>query len=761
MPSFSKNHKQPTFKYTILKTMLLLKHLKLNTILFLTLSFIQISNAQYLWYENETNTNNINLNSVTKGTFTTDEINPETNGINSNTTVSKFVRDGQEDPRIRFNLEDPITDLSSYTISFKAHTSIPTTDFNTTNKRVRLYLRNSSIGASSNIFLKSNFTVGETWESFSFDFDGITIPSDVATAGGYDQLTIHFATSDDAGLTSTYHIDAISGSSEQSPYQISDQSIRNASFLSGSWGVRLNLSGGINLDETSDYDWVGGAQQIADNLPAVGHVITNLTHPAHGYYYTLRDNPYVDVANEIHPAMVPSLENEQIILDVIDVFKQSGKKVILYLNGAGPGYLQGSSDEELEILAAWEAYYNLNFGGDEALAWRTLAKGYVERFNGLADGYWLDNLNNLPGGDIGAFVEMLREVDPDLAIATNGDKTYVKDENGNNIFVDSDGTNDDDSRDYRVIQFEISDPYMYFTAGHPTPLAQGATPNSWAYEEFHFPLIVEAPWGTYDESKEVLKHYFAPIREQWSVARADLVFEVEQAYRFVRTFTDAGASITWSTTITDGLITTEEMEIMKEINDRMLQSPKPDYEPYVRPEGAFLVGEGPVCNSFYDINDLDIPSKVYLSSDQIVSNGTVVPGNDVTFDAKNSITLTAGFYAQSASNFIATIGGCEIENLQEEDYPINNSFRLKSPNTQAEGFTVFPNPTKDIIEIVSHSAADFDVQIFDVRGIEILRKEFTHQAAILDIQHFSKGIYFINFLNLTTGKQFTRTIVKE
>ena len=98
-------------------------------------------------------------------------------------------------------------------------------------------------------------------------------------------------------------------------------------------------------------------------------------------------------------------------------------------------------------------------------------------------------------------------------------------------------------------------------------------------------------WSSYDGSKQTLKHYFVPIRERWSVARADLVFEVEQLYRFVRTFTDAEAALTWSTTITDGFITGEEMLMMQEVNDRMLQSPKPDFVPYVRPEGASLVGE--------------------------------------------------------------------------------------------------------------------------------------------------------------------------
>lgn len=556
--------------------------------------------AQHTWYENSSNTNNISFSDASKGTFTTNETNPETNTLNANATVSKFVRDGLNNPTVNFNLANPIADLSSFTISLKAYTSIQTADLNTQNKRIRLYLRNSSIGNSSNTFVQLKFTNGLTWESFSFDFDGTTIPSDVALAGGYDQIFIGLATGDTTGLTSTYYIDTISGSSVQTP-------IVNAAFLSGSWGVRFNMDGGYRLDDSSGAgdDWVAGAEELVDNLPAISHVITNFTHPAHGYYYTLRDNPYVDIANDIHPDMVPSLTNEQIIIDVITILKNSGKKVILYLNGAGPGYLQGSSDREMDIKDAWEAYYNAApYNGDESLAWRTLVKGYIERFEALGvDGYWIDNLSNFPG-DLDAFIAMIREVDPDVALATNLTKSYITDDNDDNILVDSDGTIDDDPTDYKVFFLEANDPHMDFTAGHPTPLGQGAPPNSWAYEEFTFPLITENPWSSFDGSKQTLKHYFCPIRERWSVASTDLVFEVEQAYRFVRTFMDVGATITFSTTITDGFITSDEMAIMQDINNRLVQAPQPDYVPYVRPEGAYLVGETLSANSEVFTNKL-------------------------------------------------------------------------------------------------------------------------------------------------------------
>jgi len=36
---------------------------------------------------------------------------------------------------------------------------------------------------------------------------------------------------------------------------------------------------------------------------------------------------------------------------------------------------------------------------------------------------------------------------------------------------------------------------------------------------------------------------------------------------------------------------------MQAINDRLLSIPVPDFEPYIRPEGAYLVGEGPVVST--------------------------------------------------------------------------------------------------------------------------------------------------------------------
>jgi len=71
------------------------------------------------------------------------------------------------------------------------------------------------------------------------------------------------------------------------------------------------------------------------------------------------------------------------------------------------------------------------------------------------------------------------------------------------------------------------------------------------------------------------------------VAKTDLVFEIEQAYRFTQKLTNAGAGMTWSTTQVNGYMSTDEMEIMLEIENRINKNQ--DYEAYERPNGASLL----------------------------------------------------------------------------------------------------------------------------------------------------------------------------
>ena len=371
--------------------------------------------------------------------------------------------------------------------------------------------------------------------------------------------------------------------------------------LQGSWGVRLYVRGGGNLDNyanpTSEgergYNYVAGAQEILDSYPSIGHVITNATNNANAHLWTLRTNENIDAVmgasgSIIDEEFVPSLANEQIIIDVIKTFENANKTVILYLNAMSPA--ARSTDEG---ATAWNNYVNAYFAGNEHQAMMNLWEGYMTRFTELGvDGYWLDAFSRYPGGDEDReeFVQMIRDVNPNVIVAANINGDYFKDENGEYILVDTDGINDPDERDYKIVKLDAYDPMSDFTGGHITPLGQGAPPNSWSYEEFTVTDIEASPTASFDGAKLVVKHLFLPIRSTWSSERSDLMFGGEQAYRFVKRITDAGGAVTFSTTTdTDGTTMEDEETVLKYVNKQF--EANEDATKYVRPEGAFLVGE--------------------------------------------------------------------------------------------------------------------------------------------------------------------------
>ncbi len=556
---------------------------------FLLLSIVQFSNAQFLWYENETDTYQIEFESTTAGTYATDVVNPDDSGINTNSIVSEFNRDEGIKAFLQYDLYRPVADFSGYTVTLKAYLDVPTGSLTASNSKLRVFFENSSIDGTS--FEQLNFTVGQEWETFTFDFDGTEISQEILDNGGYNLLKLGFATGTIIEPAMTYYIDAISGTTEQT----ADTAEHPAAWLAGSWGVTFPVFGGERLDAevAGGYDLPSGAQEVIDELPATGHIITNLSYFAHSHYFPLRENNNVDVAAEIHPSLVPSVENEEIIFEVLQKFQDSGKKIILYVS---TNYLDRADSIP---HAAWVDYYTNEFGGDEYLAYKDLIEGFIGRVKDYADGYWLDTTSELyDDGHLEDFVEMIRVTDEGAAISVTGVGAAYFTENGENILVDTDGLDDEDEADYRIIKFEAVNTFHDFTRGHVTPLAQGAPPNSWAYDEFTIPAIEENPWSMY-EGNTVLKHAWFPIRDKWHVPTANLIFGIEDAYRFTKRIVNANGGVTFATTINpsgsnQGYMMPDEMAIMKEVNDRLLTVPMPDCEPYVRPEGAYLVGEGPV-----------------------------------------------------------------------------------------------------------------------------------------------------------------------
>jgi len=70
---------------------------------------------------------------------------------------------------------------------------------------------------------------------------------------------------------------------------------------------------------------------------------------------------------------------------------------------------------------------------------------------------------------------------------------------------------------------------------------------------------------------------------------------------------------------------------------------------------------------------------------------------------------------------------------------------------QRNTFTIYPNPSKDFIHIKSNGL-DFEfVEIFNIKGKQILRKEFSNQNSI-DVSQLEKGIYILQVTSVQGDK---------
>lgn len=259
-----------------------------------------------------------------------------------------------EGQSLRFSIENIVLSLNQYQVVFNGFNTINVIE--TKAGREHSHIRGQGTGLDS----------------------GITNGSDTFTFAPIDSFVIT-----GSGDSNGFNIWGISDIQFSLSIDNPDLTSANTTeWLAGSWGITYPVFGGERLDEEveNDYDYRAGAQEIVNELPAVGHIITNLSYFAHSYYFTLRQNDNVDIANEIHESLVPSLENEQIILDVLQTFKDADKKIILYIS---TNYMVRASDE---AQAAWLAYYTKEFAGDEYLAYEQLIQGFIERFKDYADG---------------------------------------------------------------------------------------------------------------------------------------------------------------------------------------------------------------------------------------------------------------------------------------------------------------------------------------------------------------------------------------
>lgn len=181
-------------------------------------SVIKYISKDYDWYNYQTELFNTLISETSGGTLTDGFANPSISGIHTSGTVGKFVKESGEESAIVFNLNENITDISNFKQKIKVYlessnlSSVP-------NKSLKVYLSNSAINyQTSNVNATASISTGQLWVDYAFDFTGKTIPEDITSEGGINQVVLVFAPEDITTDGTVYYFDDLRGTIDQPEY---------------------------------------------------------------------------------------------------------------------------------------------------------------------------------------------------------------------------------------------------------------------------------------------------------------------------------------------------------------------------------------------------------------------------------------------------------------------------------------------------------------------------------------------------------------
>ncbi|MFP4847068.1 T9SS type A sorting domain-containing protein [Winogradskyella sp. PE311] len=105
------------------------------------------------------------------------------------------------------------------------------------------------------------------------------------------------------------------------------------------------------------------------------------------------------------------------------------------------------------------------------------------------------------------------------------------------------------------------------------------------------------------------------------------------------------------------------------------------------------------------------------------------------------------------NNNAASPGAMEIDSIV-----FDNNMTLSSEDLDAIDFSIYPNPTDDIIRITTKSQTD-SVRIYDITGKLIMSMKFNNSDS-LDVSELRTGVYLFNLV-LVNGIEITKRLIKK
>ncbi|WP_159020745.1 T9SS type A sorting domain-containing protein [Algibacter sp. L3A6] len=217
-------------------------------------SVIKYAIRDYDWYNYGTGVFNTLINNTSGATLTDGTTNPNTSGINTSTNVGKFEKTSGDDAKIVFNLNENITDLSIFKQKIKIYldvsdlSSIP-------NKNIKIYLSNATIDYKvSSVSKNTTINTGQSWVDYTFDFTDETIPLDIVSQGGFNQVILAFAPDDTTTNGTVYYFDDLRGTIEQPEYIAPEPYYDWLNYTENTIIEEINYINGVGGDYTKLYD---------------------------------------------------------------------------------------------------------------------------------------------------------------------------------------------------------------------------------------------------------------------------------------------------------------------------------------------------------------------------------------------------------------------------------------------------------------------------------------------------------------------------
>jgi hypothetical protein len=156
----------------------------------------------------------------------------------------------------------------------------------------------------------------------------------------------------------------------------------------------------------------------------------------------------------------------------------------------------------------------------------------------------------------------------------------------------------------------------------------------------------------------------------------------------------------------------------------------------------------------------------WIKASNIISVGNNAVGNGVVYHAENFVELNPGFDALFGSHFLAYPEGCSgnytYKNEEEYDQviqaPIDETINLTKIS---RGFSIVPNPSSDLIDIIVFNCIMSKVSITTIDGKVVYEQNIERAVKKqIDVSRYSDGIYIINVI-LDDGKSLMEKLIKK